>query len=402
MSAKDLPADLVKAIRRDLKISPEEYLRRAAEAQRLASYAHSFRRAHANQFAGAWIGPDGRPTIAVTNNAAAKIVASDGYQSRLAAVSEDGLDAALEQLGQWLQGLPPQVGNTIGAIGIDLLNNQLIMTVANTPFGQALSVPTLIARVKVVLSPGAGGPIVRRPMGGDTYLSAPASLNIPNQVITVCSFGFAATDGQGNPLNISAGHCDPNLGKQNQGAPVYVPNVRNLAASPQAGNFTRASLGGPHGLDYSLIRLNDRAVRAGMDRPWVRGGNGTTIAVTGAAEPVVGAPICKAGQTSAFTCGLVTGDKVQTALQTDDGRSMTVRGFSSSVCTLSGDSGGPVISGTLAMGITSGSNSSSAPDCNAANLGLALDGGTASLGIPINRILSDIGGGVRIRTLPQP
>jgi hypothetical protein len=144
-----------------------------------------------------------------------------------------------------------------------------------------------------------------------------------------------------------------------------------------------------------------------MDQPRVRGAYGTTVELTGTADPIVGAPVCKAGQTSAFTCGFVTADNVETQLMTEDGKNRTVRGFSTNACTLSGDSGGPIFTGTLALGITSGSNASSAPDCDTARLGLALDGGTASLGIPINRILADgdaashggTGAGLRVRTV---
>jgi hypothetical protein len=406
LAANQLPADLVSAIRRDLKMSPQEYLGRAARAQQLAAYARKFHAEHPKEFAGAWMGTDGKATIAVTSEGAAKAVTAAGYQTKLAAVSADGLDQALDQLTQWVASLPPNVSGAIGSVGVDILDNQLVVFLANTPVGQVLNLPTLIARIKVVLSPGAGGPVSHHPMGGDTYLSAPSALNVPQQIVTICSFGFNAVDAHGTPLSISAGHCDPNLGTAHRDAPVYVPNIRNIAASPQAGNFTKSSLGTASGLDYSLITLNSRAVRAGMDQPFVRGANGTTVRVTGTADPVIGAPICKSGQTSAFTCGLVTADQVQTQLMTEDGQNRTVRGFSTSACTLSGDSGGPIITGTLALGITSGSNSSSAPDCQSATLGLVLDGGTASLGIPINRILADasvtshggVGAGLRLRT----
>jgi hypothetical protein len=389
LSPSALPPELVAAIRRDLRMSPKEYLDRAAKAQQLAAYARRFHAQHPTEYAGAWIAADGKPTIAVTNPSAAEVVAADGYSTKMAAVSADGLDNALTGLRNWVTSLPPALANQIGSLGVDLLNNQLVLTIANTPVGQVLDLPTLIAKVEVVLAPGGGGPIIPHPMGGDTYLSAPRTLDLPQQVITVCSFGFNAVDAHGQALSISAGHCDPNLDGPGHSAPVYVPNIHDLAHSPQAGSFARSSLGTASGLDYSLIALNPRAVRAGMDQPRVRGAYGTTVTLTGTADPVVGAPVCKSGQTSAFTCGFVTADDVETQLMTDDGKNRTVRGFSTNTCTLSGDSGGPIITGTLALGITSGSNSSSAPDCDSARLGLALDGGTASLGIPINRIVAD-------------
>ncbi|WP_040784646.1 S1 family peptidase [Nocardia pneumoniae] len=410
LAADTLPPELVQAIARDLHMTPTEYLDRAARAQQLRDYARDFRSERPDSYAGAWIGADGKPVVAVTSLDAAKIAAADGYQTRLAPVSADSLETSLVQLNQWITGLPREISQAINSVAIDFLNSQLVLSVANTPAGHLLNLPTLLANIKVILSPNGGGPVERRPMGGDTYISAPGSLRDASlQAVDVCSFGFNSVDAAGNALNISAGHCDPNLGKGNQEAGVYYPNVRDIPASPELGTFVRASLGGPTALDYSVIKLNERAVRAGMDQPSVRGANGTTLWITGTADPITGAPVCKSGQSSTFTCGFVVADRVETQLYTAEGESKTVRGFASSACTLGGDSGGAIVSGTLALGITSGSNAADAPNCNEANIGLAQYGGTASLGIPIRAILADIdassgggiGSGIAVRTRPN-
>ncbi|QIS23254.1 S1 family peptidase [Nocardia terpenica] len=410
LSADQLPPELAQAISRDLKMTPAEYLDRAARAQQLRDYAREFRTERPDAFAGAWLGADGKPVMAVTSMDAARIANSDGYQTRLAPISADNLEGSLDQLTQWINGLPREISSAINSVAIDFLDSQLVLSVANTPAGHMLNLPTLIANVKVVLSPGGGGPIERRPMGGDTYISAPTSLDDSElKSVDVCSFGFNSVDAAGNALNISAGHCDPNVDKTDDKAGVWVPNVHDLKSSPQVGSFIGARLGGSNGLDYSIIKLNDRAVRAGMDQPSVRGANGTTVNITGTADPVTGAPVCKSGQSSTFTCGFVVADRVETQLYTTDGQSKTVRGFASSACTLGGDSGGAIVSGTLALGITSGSNAADAPDCGQANIGLAQYGGTASLGIPIRSILADIdansgggvGSGITVRTRPN-
>ncbi|MEU7766843.1 S1 family peptidase [Nocardia sp. NPDC049190] len=410
LGADNLPPELVQAIARDLKMTPTEYLDRAARAQQLRTYAREFRSERPDSYAGAYISADGKPVVAVTSMDAAKIAAADGYQTRLAPVSADSLDNSLAQLNQWVTGLPREISQSINSVAIDFLSSQVVLSVANTPAGHMLNLPTLLANIKVILSPNGGGPIERRPMGGDTYISAPISLHDASlRGVDVCSFGFNSVDAAGNALNISAGHCDPNLGKGSQEATVYLPNVKDIPASPELGTFVRASLGGPTALDYSVIKLNERAVNAGMDQPLVRGANGTTLAITGTAEPITGAPICKSGQSSTFTCGFVVADRVETQLFTSEGESKTVRGFASSACTLGGDSGGAIVSGTLALGITSGSNAADAPNCNEANVALAQYGGTATLGIPIRSILSDIdassgggvGSGITVRTRPN-
>jgi len=62
---------------------------------------------------------------------------------------------------------------------------------------------------------------------------------------------------------------------------------------------------------------------------------------------------------------------------------------------LSGDSGGSIVTGTLALGVISGSNSAGAPNCVEANLVLAPNGGTSSLGISIRDIENATGSTVR-------
>lgn len=404
LSADQLPAELVEAIVRDLKISPEEYLSRAAKAQELGSYAQDFRSAHPDDYAGSWIGLDGQPVVAVTSTEAAQVAAEDGYKTRIAPVSANGLEKTLSDLNGWIAGLPRDVAAQVNSTSIDVLDNRVVIDIVNSPIGRALNLPTLLANVEVMVSPGSG-PVEKGPLGGDTYITTSGALREASlSEISVCSLGFNAVDAAGNSMNISAGHCNPVEGAP---SPVFLPNHENIDDSAQIGTFARSSVGNPaNGLDFSVIALNDAGVAAGLDRPTIRGANGTTFEITGTARPVVGAPICKSGQSSSFTCGVVAADHVETQLFVADGSSRVVRGFAGTACTLSGDSGGAIVTGTLALGITSGSNSSGAPNCVEANLVLAPEGGTSNLGIPIEDILAEvdassgggIGSGLRIRT----
>ncbi|WP_179277911.1 S1 family peptidase [Rhodococcus sp. 14-2470-1a] len=394
-----LPRELADAVVRDLKISPQEYLDRAARAQELSTYASDFRASRPSDFAGAWIGPDGNAVVAVTSDAAAQAVAKDGYDTAKAPVSADGLEKSLSDLNAWIGSLPREVASQVNGTSIDILDNQIVIDVVNSPIGNALNLPTLLANLKVILSPGAPKPVDPSPMGGDTYVTTTSDIKSTSPTdISVCSFGFNATDGSGNPVNLSAGHCNPNADTGAGGAPVYLPNPANVNDSTQIGSFDRSSLGSASGLDWSVIDLNDKGVASGLDRPTVRGANGSTVTITGTASPVVGAPVCKSGQSSSFTCGIVAADRVETQLYMEDGSSRAVRGFASTACTLAGDSGGAIVTGTLALGITSGSNSGGAPDCTEANLALAQYGGTASLGIPIDQVASETG--TTVRTSP--
>ncbi|MCJ0980069.1 S1 family peptidase [Rhodococcus sp. ARC_M12] len=395
-AADQLPRELVEAVQRDLKISPQEYLDRAARAQELSAYASDFRASRPADFAGAWIGPDGNAVVAVTSPAAAQAVAKDGYATAQSPVSADGLEKSLADLNSWIAGLPREISEQINGAAIDFIDNQIVIDLVNSPIGSALNLPTLLANIKVILSPGGNKPVDPTPMGGDTYVTTTGPIaDAPATDISICSFGFNAVDSAGEGVNLTAGHCNPNKATGSGGAPVYLPDAADIARSTQIGTFDRSSLGAEDGLDWSVIALNDTGMASGLDRPTVRGANGSTVTVTGTAAPVIGAPVCKSGQSSSFTCGVVAADRVETQLYMEDGTSRTVRGFASTACTLAGDSGGAIVTGTLALGITSGSNSGGAPDCNEANLALAQYGGTASLGIPIDQVTRATGATLR-------
>ena len=394
--ADQLPRELVEAVQRDLKISPQEYLDRAARAQELSAYASDFRASRPADFAGAWIGPDGNAVVAVTSPAAAQAVAKDGYATAQSPVSADGLEKSLADLNSWIAGLPREISEQINGTAIDFIDNQIVIDLVNSPIGSALNLPTLLANIKVILSPGGNKPVDPTPMGGDTYVTTSGPIaDAPATDISICSFGFNAVDSSGAAVNLTAGHCNPNKATGSGGAPVYLPDPADISRSTQIGSFDRSSLGAEDGLDWSVIALNDAGIASGLDRPTVRGANGSTVTVTGTAAPVIGAPVCKSGQSSSFTCGVVAADRVETQLYMEDGTSRTVRGFASTACTLAGDSGGAIVTGTLALGITSGSNSGGAPDCNEANLALAQYGGTASLGIPIDQVTRATGATLR-------
>ncbi|MDG3015700.1 S1 family peptidase [Speluncibacter jeojiensis] len=409
-----LPAALSTAVERDLHMTVPQYLDRAALAQKLGRYADQLHKSDPHAYAGAWLDTNGTPIVAVTTDAAARKVAAAGFRPKRAQFSADTLNESLGQLNQWVAALPDSISRQIKSAAVDMLNNQIVLTVINSDLGRAISLPDLAAKLKVDLAPGGPGRIESAPIGGDTYVTTAKPLNrsISANQITVCSFGFSATDAAGNPLAISAGHCDPNpsAAGTSGAARVYLPNVKDIYASTQVGSFARSGLGNKaDGLDYSVIKLDSSAATKGLDQPVVRGARGTTITITGTAAPVVGAPVCKSGQTSGYTCGVVLAANVSTKLYASDGSSRTVHGFADSACTLSGDSGGAIVSGTLAMGITSGSNSDSAPDCRTANLSLAADGGTVGFGMSVQSIVNEVdakasqgsvGDGLRIRTAP--
>lgn len=398
--AAALPEELSAAITRDLGYSADEYLQRAEKAQELSEFVNDYRARNPDSYAGAWLDENGEPVVAVTNESAISDVSASGYRAQRGVVSANAMDDAIRQLVDWISALPRDVAKTINGIAVDALDQSIVVEVANSPVGQILNLPTLIANVRIVPVPAAPD---RTPaaIGGDSYITSADPIDSPDPIeITFCSLGFAGNFPNGGDAYLSAGHCDPLLDTGQSGAPVYLPSpadpTRN--AGPQIGSIVSSRVGGPDGVEYSVIAVSEAGAAAGLDLPEVRGGNGSRIPVTGVADAVVGAPICKSGKSSSYTCGVVTADRIEVPLYLDDGTVRTIRGFAGSTCSLAGDSGGAIISGTRALGITSGSNSGDSSSCGEAALSLATSGGTSTVGIPINDITAATG--IRLKTVP--
>lgn len=399
-AATELPEALTEAIARDLGYSAQEYLDRAERAQHLHAFADSYRADNPDSYAGAWLDASGAPVVAVTTDEAVGDISARGYQAQRAAVSANVMQEALAQLVDWIQHLPRDAARSINGIAVDAMNNQIILQVANSPLGQVLNLPTLLANVRITPIP-ASPRSVAAAIGGDSFVTSAEAIDSPDtHEITVCSLGFSATAADGSNAYISAGHCDPLLDSGRSGAPVYLPDPAGPSAGhgPQVGSIVASRVGGDSGVEYSIIAVNEAGMAAGLDQPAVRGSGGSSVPVTGVGAAVVGAPICKSGKSSSYTCGVVTAEHVEVPLYLDDGTTRTVSGFAGSTCSLAGDSGGAIISGTLALGITSGSNSGDSASCGEAALALAATGGTSTVGIPVGDITAATG--VQVRTAP--
>src|SRR5699024_2430115 len=154
--AAALPSGLTQAVRRDLGITPHQYLVRARAAQSVAHEADRLRRQDPDSFGAAWLTPDGTPTIAVTDAQAAQTVREAGF------------------------------------------------TPAEVPATRKDTAPS-------VASPHAASPKPMRfmaTMAGDEFLTGAGPAEQWTEYRS-CSFGFTAFDAAGGPFALTAGHCDP-------------------------------------------------------------------------------------------------------------------------------------------------------------------------------------------------
>lgn len=146
-----------------------------------------------------------------------------------------------------------------------------------------------------------------------------------------CSLGFNVTKG-GEPHFLTAGHCT-------EGISTWSDSSGNVIGENAASSFPDD--------DYGLVKYT-----ADVDHPSeVNLYDGSTQAISGAADATVGMQVTRSGSTTQVHSGTVTGldatvnygngDIVNGLIQTD-------------VCAEPGDSGGSLFSGDKAVGLTSG------------------------------------------------
>ncbi|GAA5045278.1 alpha-lytic protease prodomain-containing protein [Nocardia callitridis] len=395
--APNLPADLVAAVTRDLKISPEEYLHRADVAQQVAGFATNAQNQYPEVFGGAWLDDAGKAVVALAQgpkaDQARAAAESAGFQVRNVAKSEAALRGEKSAFEQWLDTQPAEVSALVRGAVVDTVNNTIAVRVEKA----GLPLPNFIdpARVLVMAPPVAAEP--GPPQAGDIAGDAHGALaggdgfaSVAGKTSLRCSLGFNGTDGSGNTVNITAGHCNPNLEAAGTADAAGVYDINGDRLGAQLGVFQKSVLGAQ---DYSVVRINDQA-KDRFANNTVRGPGGGTIAVDGVATPVVGAPVCKSGARTGFSCGVV--NAVDQTVQVGE-RELT-QSFSANICALPGDSGGAIVTGTQALGISSASSVADFPICEIPNIIGALTGDAPQLfAQPVSVVLAD-NPGLEVRT----
>ncbi|MFC7446448.1 S1 family peptidase [Rhodococcus daqingensis] len=395
--AAALPADLITAIQRDLGLSPEQYLDKAEAGQKLVAFANTMREKFPESFAGAWLDPAGSPLIGLADGkdaaAARAAVEAAGYNVKDLPRSERALRDQLGHMNSWIEKLPAPLSGLIGGAAIDTVNNDVVLRVQNTAEGQGLQLPDFLESARVVLAPALGSsapPAVDNPvradarLGGDSYAAENADGAFR------CSLGFNGTDGSGRAVNISAGHCDPNRAAAGTNAASIAFEMHGANFGNRFGTFAKSTV---DGLDYSVIKIDDAAAQRFANN-FVRAPGANPVPITGTADPVVGAPVCKSGLTTGFSCGTI--NSVNQIV--DVGTRTLKNGFTANICALQGDSGGAIVTGTRALGISSASNVGDMMFCELASVVTTLVGDSPQLyATPINAVLA-ANPGLKVRT----
>ncbi|MFI2644117.1 S1 family peptidase [Streptomyces sp. NPDC018610] len=269
--------------------------------------------------AGSWIGSDGRTVVAVTDERAAAEVRRAGAEARLVRHSMNELRSAAATLRA-----APRVAGT--AWVMDYRTNRVTVeadsTVSRAGWARMSRVADGIG--SFVRMERAKGEFTTRLNGAQPILSAGGR----------CSAGFNVTDGRGDFI-LTAGHCGPT------GSTWFADGQgdRQLG-STVAGSFP--------GDDFSLVEYASGRAGQGADVVAIGGGNG--VRITGAGDAAVGQRVFRSGSTSGLHDGEVTG--LDATVNYPEG---TVTGLiQTTVCAEPGDSGGPLFSEGIALGVTSG------------------------------------------------
>lgn len=301
--------------------------------------------------AGTWIADDGRPVVAVTDEEAAAEVKEAGARPKMVEYSAKELKSATEALRS-----APRVPGTSWAI--DPASNEVVVRADSTVSKADWAELTDLAEE-------IGGSVrMERTKGAYTM-----RLNGAQPIFGTggrCSIGFNVTDGQ-NEFMLTAGHCGPAGSlwfSDNQGREEIGRTIES--------NFP--------GGDFSLVQYTKDAPSNSTNVVSV--GDGRGVRITSIGEAAVGQRVFRSGSTSGFRDGEVTG--LDATVNYPEG---TVTGLiETTVCAEPGDSGGPLFSEGVALGVTSGGNG----DCS--------QGGTTFFQ-PLREALDDFG--VQLAGLPQ-
>ncbi|GGC62335.1 protease [Hoyosella rhizosphaerae] len=392
-----LPSELVEALERDLNMSAEQFIEESDLAQQLAEIANTFRADFPDEFGGAWLN-NGVPTIAVTTESLGQQVRDIGFEVKKVSRTEAVLRSDLAQLRDWISTLPEPLHSIFRDIMVNLSDNTIIVGLADTAVGDAIDLPSVLENAGIVFTPAnevipGEDRIIEEPLPGGTEeqpVFPPASATVPPNFQVMggdpflsgsnaslrCSLGFNGVDSDGNAVNITAGHCNPD-GPGATGAPTRF--LDGPLAGQVFGTFTETNM---DDVDYAIITVDD-SHKDWFKTAGVRGGS--DLHITGTADPVVGMPVCKSGVTTGFSCGVVT----STNLKLEVGNRTLGNAFTSNICALQGDSGGAIISGTRAVGVSSASDVGDFTSCSEAVRQTAIFGDTPLLyATPINDILN--------------
>ncbi|OKA09890.1 carbohydrate-binding protein [Amycolatopsis regifaucium] len=310
-AADQVQSEIVAALSRDLKISPDQARTRLANEQKAAHTDSALKARLGSSYAGSWLDAAGTTlTVAVTDAALEGTVRAAGAIPRTVARSAAQLDAAKLSLDTKGTSAPKSVPGWY----VDATTNSIVVLANAGAEAAAKSWATASGvradAVRVETSTESPVPLIDV-IGGNAYTFGSGR----------CSIGFSVEGGF-----VTAGHC----------------GTTGTRTSNPSGTVAGSSFPGN---DYAWVRVD----AGNTPRPLVNRYPGT-VPVAGSQEAAIGASVCRSGSTTGWHCGTI--QQKNASVNYPQG---TVSGLTrTNACAEPGDSGGSWLAGDQAQGVTSG------------------------------------------------
>ncbi|WP_125773112.1 S1 family peptidase [Antribacter gilvus] len=302
---------MLDAMRRDLGMERERAVDRLQFQADAAETQTALAKQLGAEFGGAWVDPAADVLyVAVTDAAGAAAAKSAGATPVTVSRALDTLEAYVGRLDAHLADVA-----AVPSWYADVPTNSVVVNVAQGGLGKAK---------QAVRAAGVPADAVTFTVSKEkpTTLIDVVGGNAYSIGTSRCSVGFSATGGF-----VTAGHCG---------------RVGSTTSSP-SGQFTVSSFPGN---DYAYVRVNSGNTLIGAVNNYAGG----RVSVAGSTAVGVGASVCRSGSTTGWHCGSVTA--LNSSVTYSQG---TVSGLiRTNVCAEPGDSGGSLIAGSQAQGLTSG------------------------------------------------
>lgn len=326
---------MLAAMQRDLGLTAEQAATRLATEKRANDTNLVLRKDLGGTYAGGWLS-DGKLVVGVTSPAAASSVRAHGATARVVARSEKALDTVRFSLDRNKSRAP----KTVPGWYVDVASNTVVVLSRADATGAAWrfvrSAGVAKDAVRVVASDESPRPLIDV-VGGNAYYIGSG---------TRCSVGFSVNGGF-----VTAGHC----------------GRTGATTSQPSGQFAGSSFPGN---DYAWVRVGAGNTMVGA----VNNYSGGRVAVAGSQDAAVGSTVCRSGSTTGWHCGTIQARNASVTYPEG-----TITGLiRTNVCAEPGDSGGSLLAGNQAQGVTSGGS------------GNCRSGGTTFFQ-PVNEILQAYG-----------
>lgn len=151
---------LVEALRRDLGLTPEQFLDQAGIGERLAEARPGWEKAFRDAFGGVWIDDDGNGIVGVVPGATGDTLREEaseaGFTVKDVALTTAELSARERQVGKIIDGMPEDLGELVTGVGVDPLRNAVVVTTRGGDAAQLGTIDNLLrdlAEVDMVDAP---------------------------------------------------------------------------------------------------------------------------------------------------------------------------------------------------------------------------------------------------------